>query len=114
MHKQLIASTLLFMGVCAIFNSATKADETMFASMHTLQKEGRKLCMVGHFHYGSSTGLRTERIAIRAAIKSWEDFTSWEYGSDWGRFRRAANRGKKCERVAGKWSCSVEGRPCRR
>jgi len=89
------------------------ADDTGFASIHTLRKERGKLCMADHFHSGEGQG-RTTRRAKRAAAIDWGGFTGFEYGTDWARFSRAGSRTSKCGRVSGGWSCQVEARPCRR
>ena len=92
-----------------------QADDSGLASaLHTLARERGKICMVGHFHSGTSSDKKSKRIARKAAIKSWEEFTDWEYGSDWAKFSRSRNQGKKCSKSGKTWRCSVEARPCRR
>lgn len=66
-----------------------------------------------HMHYGSGSG-RTKKAARRAAIQSWVDFTVFEYGSAYGRFKNARFRRTTCSKDGSSWSCSVEGNPCRR
>lgn len=88
------------------------SDDTGLASMHDLHKERGKLCMQGHFHYGSSGIFKTKRRARRDAIISWQDFTDFEYGSDWATFSRAAEKSMDCSSSGG-WSCNVSARPCR-
>ena len=90
----------------------TASDDTGFASMHDLRKERGKLCMIGHFHHGSSSVQKSKRKAKREAIISWQDFTDFEYGSDWATFSRATEKGISCSRIGG-WSCDVQARPCR-
>lgn len=111
-HPRLLTMILCCIGVVSAPLYAT-ADETGFASMHSWTKVGRKTCMTDHTHYGSSTGHRTERAAMRAAIKDWQEFTAGEYGLDWAYFHRAHARLKSCNRAPGGWECSIEGRPCR-
>jgi hypothetical protein len=91
----------------------TFADQTGLASIHALRREHGRTCMADHWHYGSSGAQRSKRAAQRAAIRSWQDFTNLEYGSDWARFRRAASRKMGCSRSAAGWNCDAEGRPCR-
>jgi len=97
----------------ALFCVAASADETGLASIHEWRVEGRKTCFVGHFHTGTTGGVkRSKKRAMRDAITSWEEFTAAEYGTDWARYRYAANRGATCDRSTSGWSCYVEGRPC--
>lgn len=73
-------------------------------------------CKPGHWHYGASNGpFKTKAAAMRDAIRSWASFTDFEYGSAWAFFKLAADKGSKCEKQVGRrWTCSVEGRPCKR
>ncbi len=89
------------------------ADETGFAVLHDLRKEGGRSCFVDHFHFGTSANEATRKAAERAAIKSWAEFVDLEYGSDWARFSRAASKSMKCEQSVAGWGCSVQGRPCK-
>ncbi len=92
-----------------------QADDSGLASaLHDLTRERGKICMVSHFHSGTSADQKTKRAARKAAIKSWEEFTDWEYGSDWAKFSRAQSRGQLCDKTGKTWTCSVEARPCRR
>jgi hypothetical protein len=91
--------------------SAT-AQETGIADIHSWVKVGRKTCMLDHFHDGSGTG-PTRGTAERAAIRSWAEFTAWEYGDPWGRYSIAASRKATCSQESGTWRCAVEARPCR-
>ncbi len=109
---------LFLMSVMMVSSTATpvSAGDTGLARMlHTLQKEHRKTCMVGHFHYGSSKGEKTRRRALKAAKRSWMSFTAFEYGSDWASFRNSATKGKKCSKADdGTYGCSVSARPCKK
>jgi hypothetical protein len=89
------------------------ADETGLASMHALRREGGRICMADHWHYGSSGSQRSRGGAQRAAIRSWADFTDLEYGSSWAHWGRAASKRLSCSRGGGSWNCDVEARPCR-
>jgi hypothetical protein len=86
--------------------------ETGVAKIHTWVKFGHKTCMLDHFHYGSGNG-PTRAQAERAGIRSWADFTAWEYGDSWGRYSVAVSKKMACSRGAVGWSCAVEARPCR-
>jgi len=46
-------------------------------------------------------------------MRSWADFTSFEYGAPWANARMAASRGMKCSQSGSSWSCDFEARPCR-
>ena len=46
-------------------------------------------------------------------IRAWQEFTDFEYGSDWARFSRAAAKRVRCSRRSAGWYCDVEARPCR-
>lgn len=89
------------------------ADETGLAAIHTMRREGAQLCFLDHFHYGSSSGMASERAAKAAAVNSWAGFVDLEYGSDWARYQRAHSKSLTCERSTSGWGCSVEARPCR-
>lgn len=88
------------------------ADDTGMAQIHDLRREGGKICLVGHYHYGNGTGT-SRKLAEKVAISSWSSFTALEYGSDWARFYRAASKKISCSKAAGVVNCAVEARPCR-
>jgi hypothetical protein len=69
--------------------------------------------MADHYHDGSGTG-STRAAAQRAAIRSWIDFTAWEYGSRWGSYAAAVSKSMSCSGGGGNWTCSTSARPCRR
>jgi hypothetical protein len=94
------------------FGPATWADQTGVASIHAMRREGGRTCMSDHWHFGSSGAQRTKAAAQRTAIRSWQEFTDLEYGSDWARFYRAAGRKIRCSRSSSGWYCDVEARPC--
>ena len=96
---------LLGVGLAVVVVSPALADETGLASIHALRREGGRTCMSDHFHYGSSSGIRSENAAQREAIKSWADFTDLEYGSDWARYGKAASRSMRCKRSSDGWGC---------
>jgi hypothetical protein len=88
------------------------ADDSGFAYMHDLRKEGGRTCFTDHYHYGSGTGAN-KAAAQKAAIGSWASFTDFEYGSDWARFSRAASKSMKCSGGTGGVDCQLEARPCK-
>lgn len=104
---------VLAMALIPLPQGAVQADETGMASMHDWRRERGKICLVGHFHSGHGIG-RTKKLARRAAIRSWQEFTAWEYGTTWAYFRRAANRSINVTRSASGWEANVEARACKR
>jgi hypothetical protein len=100
----MLGATLIAMPVAA--------DETGLASIHSWRREKGKTCFVDHFHYGTSEGEKTRKAAVAAAVRSWADFTDFEYGSDWAKFSKAASKSIKCTQSNG-WGCNIEARPCR-
>ncbi len=98
---------------CIIFVLPSRANDTGLSALHTKVRIGNRLCYTSHLHHGSGTGT-SKRAAIRQAIKTWSSFTVWEYGSDWGRFSRAAGKSADCT-VSGSrgWRCNVKARACR-
>jgi hypothetical protein len=106
--SRIVAATFVF--GAAITSAA--ADETGLASMHDLRREGGRLCMSDHYHFGNGGGA-TRGAAQNSAIRSWADFTDFEYGSDWARFSRAASKSVSCGRGGSGWECQIQARPCR-
>lgn len=106
------------LGACALAvalfagEAAGQLQETGLATIHAWVKVGRKTCMADHFHDGSGTG-PTKAVAERAAIRSWVEFTAWEYGDPWGRYSIAASKKMNCSRESESWRCALEARPCR-
>lgn len=88
------------------------ADDTGFAYIHDLRREGGKTCFTDHYHFGSGSG-PTKAAAQKAAIGSWASFTDFEYGSDWARFTRAASKGVTCTQGGGGFDCQIQARPCK-
>lgn len=108
----MLALVLSAVAVTSVVIPASGA-ETGMAAMHAMRREGGRLCMSDHWHYGSSGAQSTKAAAQRAAIASWQDFTDLEYGRAWARFSRAASRKMGCSRNSAGWSCDAEARPCR-
>lgn len=73
---------------------------------------GRVFCFKDHYHYGSSGPQASRKAAEAAAIQSWADFVSFEYGNAYGNFKIAQSKGMNCSESGGSWSCSLEARPC--
>lgn len=104
---------LLALAGILILASTAIADDTGLAYSHDLRKEGGRLCMADHFHSGSGEG-RTKDGARKAAIRSWADFTNFEYGTVWARFSLAASPSTRFSKEASGWSAYIDARPCRR
>ncbi len=102
-----LAALVLPMGALVVI-----ADDTGFASSHTLRKEGGRLCMADHAHTGSGTAASKD-AAKAAAIRAWADFTNQEYGSDWARFGRAAGAATRYTKEEKGWTATVDARPCK-
>ncbi len=111
--RVVLGLVVAFLAATSVGAPTAFADDTGLASMHAWRREHGRICMSDHWHYGSSGAQRSRRTARRAAIRSWQDFTALEYGSNWARFRRAASRKMGCSRSAAGWNCDVEARPCR-
>ena len=105
----------LLLAATAVASSAipASAQDGGLAAMHSLRREGGRLCMSDHWHYGSSGSQGSKAAAQRAAIASWQDFTDLEYGRAWARFSRAASKKIGCSRSGSGWNCDAEARPCR-
>lgn len=115
MVRKSILMALAFATAISAQSTQSIADDTGFAYAHDLRRERGKLCFSGHYHYGSSgAGHKTKRRAKRAAMISWQDFTAFEYGSDWASWKRANGKSVDCSKAAGSWSCDVSARPCNR
>jgi len=94
-------------------SSVSWADDTGFITIHELRREGRLYCTSSHTHVGTGTVQRTKRRATRSAAREWSEFTTWEYGSDWGRWRNARGKTVSCTGRRGAITCTVEARPCK-
>lgn len=107
------ASTFLFALAIMVVPAAANAADEGLAGSHDLRKEAGKLCMSEHGHSGSGTGASKE-AARRAAIVSWNEFTTFEYGRAWGSYANSAGQKTSYTKEASGWSATVESRPCRR
>ena len=112
-HKRRDAS-LLFVAISSfLIAPMAVADDTGMASIHSWRAERGKVCLIDHYHAGNGEG-RTKKLARRAAIKDWQGFTAWEYGTDWAYFKRAASRAIEYSRTESGWQARLEARPCRK
>lgn len=109
----LLTAVLAVAGSFSIYISSATAGSTGLASIHILTRQGKKLCMAGHFHYGADSSSKSKAHAFKNAQRKWADFVILEYGSDWGRFSLATNKGIKCSGKSNGYYCSVEASPCK-
>jgi hypothetical protein len=107
MHLRFVVPTVLvgMVGAAVIATITVPADAA--------RRKGR-VCQAGHFHYGSSAGQRSKKGARAKAIADWSEFTAFEYGNAWARFKHAGSRRVQCAENAAGWGCSVEAVPCHR
>lgn len=109
-------ATILFaasLAAGAFVPSAMAEGETGLSNIHEQRREGNRICMSSHFHYGSSSGQKTRKEAEAAAVRDWAGFTAWEYGLPWGSYRLAASKSMNCSQSGATWGCQVEARPCK-
>lgn len=108
-RSYILSSAVIALGLAT---SPAFAGDTGLASIHDLRREGGRLCMDGHYHYGNGGG-KTKAGAQSAAVQSWQDFTAFEYGTDWASFKKAANKRVGCNASGSGFDCQVEARPCK-
>lgn len=104
-------SAVLMAALCVSVVPAS-ADETGLDVIHSERREGRRLCFTDHFHYANAAG-PTKKAAIIEAVTNWQTFTSLEYGTTWGQWKKAGSKKVGCSPSGGQWSCQIEGRPCK-
>jgi hypothetical protein len=92
---------------------SVQAQETGLDGLHAQVRLGSRICMVDHFHNGSSNGLSSRKQAEAEAIRTWIDFTIWEYGPPWGSWKLSETKRVSCSQTSGSWSCTLESRPCK-
>lgn len=90
------------------------AQDSGLSGLHQKVRVGGKLCMYDHYHSASSNGQSSRKAAEVAAIRSWQDFTAWEYGGAWGSFAMAEGKKVSCFGSGSSFNCDVDARPCRR
>ena len=98
--------------VLAASSTMTRADDTGFASIHTMRRVGSKTCFADHPHGGSGSGA-SRKLAEMQAIKSWYGYTAGEYGSDWASLGKAVGRSMNCTGSGASWSCDLTATPCK-
>ena len=90
-----------------------QAQETGLDSLHAQVRLGGRICMLDHYHNGSSSGQASRKQAEAVAIRAWAEFTVWEYGAPWGSWRLAETKRVSCGQAGGAWACTLEARPCK-
>ena len=114
MTKLFSAAFLVFLFNFMAPMPASSDDTGLASALHSLKHGRGRVCMDGHYHYGSGGAARSKVVAVRSAIQDWGSFAAWEYGTDWANFNRAASRKPSCQQTYnGAWKCSVEARPCK-
>jgi hypothetical protein len=113
---EMVTKHVVLAAACAVscsFAWPAQAQETGLDSLHAQVRLGGRICMLDHFHNGSSSGQASRKQAEAAAIASWADFTVWEYGPPWGSWRLAETKRVSCAQTGGSWACTLEARPCK-
>lgn len=87
-------------------------DNGVAGALHSFRRVGSKVCLDGHFHDGSGTG-SSQRAAMADAVKGWQEFTAFEYGTDWGAYGNAVSKSASCDRASSSFNCQVSAIPCR-
>ncbi|MEM9359231.1 MAG: hypothetical protein AAGB04_23860 [Pseudomonadota bacterium] len=111
--RTLLLSAVGAVSVAIATTDGVRADDTGFINIHELRREGRLRCTVDHYHSGQGTAQKTKKKAIRSAAVAWSEFTAWEYGTDWAKWRYARSKAVSCDGPKGDITCSVEARPCK-
>ncbi|MFZ4808002.1 MAG: hypothetical protein ACOYLQ_12145 [Hyphomicrobiaceae bacterium] len=110
MMKLLVATAV---SLAALASTAFAAQEDVgLAGMHDLRREGNRLCMSDHWHYGSGGAMPNRKAAQAQAIESWSSFTAFEYGSEWANFAIAGGKTVQCSDGPSGVTCNVSARPC--
>ena len=112
--KTLLALAVAAVTITTVVPVAIAQETGLATALHAVRREGGKLCLTDHWHYGSSGRHPSKAEAQRAAIQSWQDFTDLEYGRSWAFFSRAASKKVGCSQTSAGWSCDVEARACKR
>ncbi len=112
MTAKFLTSLAAALAMSAALTAPVRADDNGLAYMHDISKSGGKSCFSSHTHYGTGGG-PTKKAAQVAAIKSWQDFTAFEYGTDWAWFKKATAKAISCSQSGSGYDCSVEARPCK-
>ena len=112
MIRKTLLAAVLTAGCTLAFPAV--AQETGLDQIHDQARQGGRTCMTSHFHYGSSSGQASKKLAETAAINDWRGFTAFEYGLPWGSWQLAAGKSLNCNNSGSSWGCNAEARPCKR
>lgn len=112
MRATLIALAALAGCVAGIGAPALADDTGVAGALHGFKRIGNKTCLDGHFHDGSGIGA-SQKIAISDAVKNWQGFTAFEYGSDWSAYGNAVSKSATCDRGSSSFTCQVSAIPCK-
>ena len=102
-----VALVTLAAGISTAF-----ADNSGMASIHAWRNVGGKTCFVDHFHDGSGSG-PNQQAAMNDAIRSWQNFTDLEYGSDWASYSNSISKSASCSKGPSTVSCQISSIPCK-
>ncbi|MGQ0456865.1 MAG: hypothetical protein ACT4OU_07370 [Hyphomicrobium sp.] len=102
-----LVAAVIVMPVAAHAQSSGGMD-----SMHDQRREGGRVCMIDHFHYGSGSG-KSKQAALADAIGSWQSFTDFEYGGRWASWKRSASKEIKYGSNPQGITADISSRPCR-
>ncbi len=111
MSRALLAA-IPIMVLLAPIPALAGVESTGLDRIHDQARVGGKVCMTKHEHYGEGS-MPTRRAAQLVAMRSWSSFASFEYGSSWGNYARAAAKKMDCSESGGRWLCKTTARPCR-
>jgi hypothetical protein len=110
--RKLLTAGVFALAASLAQGAPVQASETGVAGIHSWVRVGGKTCLLDHYHDGSGSGA-SKAAAQASAIRSWADFTAWEYGSSWGRYGLAVGKSMNCSGGGGSWSCNTSARACR-
>jgi hypothetical protein len=99
---------VVVVGTCA----AARADDTGVAGIHEWRHVGAKICFSDHYHDGSGSG-SSQHAAMVDAVRAWQEFTVFEYGSDWGSYERAVGKSASCSASGASMTCHISAIPCK-
>jgi hypothetical protein len=111
--KTFVGGLALALVSAAALVAPAHADDTGFASIHSLGRVGGRMCFLDHSHGGSSSGQRSRQAAQAVAVQSWYAYTAGEYGSDWAHIGKAVKRRMNCQQSSSGWSCDLDATPCK-
>lgn len=112
--RNLLLAICLAVACAGTVTPAAAQSDGALVGLHELRREGKKTCMVGHSHNGSSYGQRSRGQAEAVALRNWSEFTALEYGGHWGSPALSSDKTMRCSQNTSGWSCDFDARPCKR